>query len=53
MWHYGDTMGFKTTIQRLTKDDLTVIVLANRTDLDVVGLALGVADSYLGFRQLP
>ena len=44
MWHYGDTMGFKTAIQRFTKDGLTVIVLCNRTDLDPGALAMKVAD---------
>jgi len=44
MWHYGETMGFKTAIQRFTKDDLTVIVLCNRTDLDPGGLATKIAD---------
>src|SRR5262249_12475831 len=47
MWHYGDTMGFKTAIQRFTKDRLTVIVLCNRTDLDPGALATKVAELYL------
>jgi CubicO group peptidase (beta-lactamase class C family) len=47
MWHYGDTMGFKTAIERFTKDGLTVIVLCNRTDLDPGALAMRVADMYL------
>jgi CubicO group peptidase (beta-lactamase class C family) len=47
MWHYGDTMGFKTAIQRFTKGGLTVIVLCNRTDLDPGVLATKVADLYL------
>lgn len=47
MWHYGDTMGFKTAIQRFTKDGLTVIVLCNRTDLDPGALAMRAADLYL------
>ena len=46
-WHYGDTMGFKTAIQRFTKDGLTVIVLCNRTDLDPGALAMRAADLYL------
>ena len=44
MWHDGETVGFRTTIQRLPEDDLTVIVLANRTDVDPKVLALRVAD---------
>jgi CubicO group peptidase (beta-lactamase class C family) len=47
MWHYGETSGFRTAIQRFTADDLTVIVLANRTDVDATGLALQVAGYYL------
>jgi len=44
MWHHGDTMGFKTSIERFTQDDLTVMVLCNRTDLDPGALANRVAD---------
>jgi CubicO group peptidase (beta-lactamase class C family) len=47
MWHYGDTIGFKTAIQRFTKDGLTVIILCNRTDVDPGALATRVADLYL------
>ena len=47
MWHYGDTRGFHTTIQLFPDDDLTVIVLANRTDVSPQQLALKVADLYL------
>jgi len=47
IWHYGDTMGFKTAIQRFTKGRLTVIVLCNRSDLDPGTLATKVADLYL------
>ena len=47
MYHDGDTIGFRTTIQRFPDDQLTVIVLANRADLDPQALALRVADLYL------
>jgi CubicO group peptidase (beta-lactamase class C family) len=47
MWHYGDTMGFHTYIQRFPADKLTIIVLCNRTDLDPESLAIKVADIYL------
>ncbi|SRR6266404_2397393 len=50
MWHYGDTMGFKTAIQRFPKDGLTVVVLCNRTDLDPGALATRAADFVLGGR---
>jgi CubicO group peptidase (beta-lactamase class C family) len=47
MWHYGDTMGFHTYIQRFPADHLTIIILCNRTDLDPESLASRVADTYL------
>lgn len=47
MWHYGDTMGFKSAIERFPDDKLTVIVLANRNDADAPALALKVADLFL------
>ncbi|GAC1636706.1 MAG: serine hydrolase domain-containing protein [Candidatus Acidiferrum sp.] len=47
MWHYGDTTGFKTAIQRFPKNGLTVIVLCNRTDVDPGALATRVADLLL------
>lgn len=48
MWHYGETMGFRTAIQRFTDDGLTIVVLSNRTDLDPSALALQIADLCLG-----
>ncbi len=47
MWHYGDTMGFKTAIFRYLRDNLTVIVLCNRSDLDQGALALKAAQLFL------
>lgn len=47
MSHNGETIGFLTTIQRFPDDDLTVIVLQNRTDTDPEQQALKVADLYL------
>ena len=47
MWHYGETVGFRTTIQRFPKAGLTVVVLANRTDLVPAEYALKVADVLL------
>jgi CubicO group peptidase (beta-lactamase class C family) len=44
MWHSGSTIGFRTVIHRFTSDGLTVIVLANRTDLDAVSLGQAAAD---------
>jgi CubicO group peptidase (beta-lactamase class C family) len=48
MSHDGSTIGFRTTIQRFPDDKLTIIVLANRTDINPEELALKVADLYLG-----
>lgn len=50
MWHDGETIGFRTTIQRFPDDNLTVIVLANRTDVNPEELALKAADLYLGHK---
>jgi CubicO group peptidase (beta-lactamase class C family) len=50
MWHDGETIGFRTTIQRFPNDKVTIIVLANRTDINPEELALKVADLYLGTR---
>jgi CubicO group peptidase (beta-lactamase class C family) len=47
MWHYGETVGFRTNIQRFTADHLTIIVLCNRTDLNPGALAKQVADLFL------
>jgi CubicO group peptidase (beta-lactamase class C family) len=47
MWHYGETVGFRTTIQRLVDDKLTIIVLSNRDDVVPANLALKVADLFL------
>jgi CubicO group peptidase (beta-lactamase class C family) len=42
-WHHGETMGFRSVVERFPADDLTVIILANRGDLDLGSLALDVA----------
>ncbi len=47
MWHYGETRGFRTAIQRFPDGQLTVIVLANRSDLNARLLSLQVADFFL------
>lgn len=51
MSHDGGTMGFRTTIQRFPDEKLTIIVLANRTDIDPEELALKVADLYFAQKQ--
>ncbi len=47
MWHSSESIGFRTVVERFTSDGLTIIVLANRTDLDPPALALKVADLLL------
>jgi CubicO group peptidase (beta-lactamase class C family) len=46
MWHYGETVGFRTAIQRFPADKLTIIILCNRSDLNPTALALKIADLY-------
>src|SRR5215470_1617824 len=46
MWHYGETIGFRTSIQRFPKDHLTVVVLCNRADMNAIQSALDIADLY-------
>lgn len=53
MWHYGETCGFLTSIQRLTDEGITVIVLANRIDIDPGALASKVVDVMLQGPQAP
>ena len=45
MWHSGSTQGFRTVIERFTEEDLTIIILCNRTDLDPGALALQAAET--------
>jgi CubicO group peptidase (beta-lactamase class C family) len=47
IWHYGETVGFRTAIQRFDEDDLTIVILCNRADLNPSALALQVADLLL------
>jgi CubicO group peptidase (beta-lactamase class C family) len=46
MWHTGETIGFGTVIERFPNDNLTIVVLANRTDLNPKELAQKAADLY-------
>jgi CubicO group peptidase (beta-lactamase class C family) len=47
MWHTGSSIGFRTVIERFTENNLTIIILSNRGDLDTAALALKAADLYL------
>jgi hypothetical protein len=40
-------MGFRSIIERFPTDGVSVIVLANRGDLDLKSLALGIAETEL------
>jgi CubicO group peptidase (beta-lactamase class C family) len=51
MWHCGDTMGFHTYISRFIDDQLSIVLLCNRTDLDLEKLMERVANLYLSPRQ--
>jgi CubicO group peptidase (beta-lactamase class C family) len=48
--HYGETVGFRTAIQRFPDDALTVIVLSNRSEVDAPALAESVGDLFFGKR---
>jgi CubicO group peptidase (beta-lactamase class C family) len=47
MWHYGETVGFRTAIERFPEEGLTVVVLCNRSDIAAQDVALEVADFFL------
>jgi CubicO group peptidase (beta-lactamase class C family) len=47
MWHPGATLGFRAVIERFPVDRVTIIVLSNRTDLDVEELSEKIADLVL------
>jgi CubicO group peptidase (beta-lactamase class C family) len=51
-WHHGSTSGFRSVIERFPDDRLTVVILANRDDLDLRALALEVAGPRLEGRPL-
>ncbi|MGQ9578134.1 MAG: serine hydrolase [Candidatus Aminicenantales bacterium] len=50
-WHYAETRGFRTALHRLLDKELTVIVLAHRSNLDANSLCLRVAALYLGINS--
>jgi CubicO group peptidase (beta-lactamase class C family) len=53
MWHYGETIGFRTFIQRFTRNHLTVIILCNRSDLNPTALGERVSDLFFSHEPLP
>lgn len=44
MWHTGETVGFRTAIERFPEDQLSIIILCNRDDLNPEAMAAKVAD---------
>lgn len=44
LWHHGSTIGFRTAILRIPEIQLTVIVLANRNDIDAEDTAHKIMD---------
>jgi CubicO group peptidase (beta-lactamase class C family) len=53
MWHHGETMGFRSIVERFPADGVTVVMLANRDDIDLKSLALEVAQGALGRDRRP
>ena len=51
MYHDGDTVSFRTTIQRFTRDHVTIVILSNRDDLNPQALAEKVADLVLSSQK--
>ncbi len=45
MWHAGSSVGFGTVIQRFSRENLSIIVLCNRTDIDPYSLSVQVANA--------
>src|SRR5262249_55919723 len=50
MWHTGSTMGFRTVIERFPGDNLTILILANRTDLSPEKLSLQAAEVLFAYK---
>jgi CubicO group peptidase (beta-lactamase class C family) len=46
-YHDGETIGFRTTIQRFAEGQWTIVILSNRSDLDPDALSLKIADLIL------
>jgi CubicO group peptidase (beta-lactamase class C family) len=47
MWHHGETSGFRSIVERFPAEGLTVVMLANRDDLDLRALAARLAEAQL------
>jgi CubicO group peptidase (beta-lactamase class C family) len=47
VWHYGDTIGFSTAIERIPDRRLMVIILVNRSGVSATVMARQIAGLYL------
>ena len=47
VWHFGETIGFNTSIMRITEQRLSVIILVNRSEANPTKMAREIADMYL------
>lgn len=47
VYHYGEIRGFRTATHRFPDENLTIIFLANRSDLEASSFALKFAELYL------
>ena len=45
MWHHGETRGFRSVVERFTRDAVSVVILANRDDLDLRTLATKLVEN--------
>jgi hypothetical protein len=52
-WHHGETMGFRSIVERFPAEGVTIVVLANRDDIDLKALAVELAEGELGRRVRP
>ena len=46
-WHHGETMGFRSIVERFPADGVSIVILANRGDIDLRSLALELAEGEL------
>ncbi len=47
VWHYGETIGFSTAIERIPHQKLSVIVLVDRSNANPTAMARQIADLYV------
>jgi CubicO group peptidase (beta-lactamase class C family) len=47
MWHAGSTMGFRSVVERFSKEGVTIVILCNRADLEPKEYADKIAELLL------